>query len=173
MLVLAGAGLCVTSAIDTTTHGRAPGNVHVLLGAVAVAFGLSLLGTLLVGDARERRAGRRRTLQAGRSRKLASMSQAVDFLCLTGRNVPEEVIRVLVAHDLPRLLLARGLRVPRFERDPNLLLDWVESGESVGLYALALLAAMEDADLRAHLSGADRLDPALLHQRAENIRAAS
>jgi hypothetical protein len=173
VLVIAGTGLCATSTVVAKERGRPLWDVHLVLGAAALVFGLAMLATLLVDDVLDRRARRRLTLQAGSTRKLVSMSQAAQFLRLTGRSVPEEAARVLVGHDRPWLMAARGLRVPRYERDPNLLVDWVESGESMALYALALLAAIEDSDLRAHLSGADLLDPALLEQRAANIRAAS
>jgi hypothetical protein len=173
VLAVAGTGLCVVSTIDAKVHGRSIWDVHLVFGTVTMAFGLSMVVALLVGDALDRRARRRLTLRAGRARQLGSMSQAAHFLRLTGRSVPEEVDRVLVGHDLPGLAAMRGWRVPRYERDPNLLVEWVESGESVALYALALLAAIEDVDLRAHLSGAHLLDPVLLKQRAANIRAAS
>jgi hypothetical protein len=173
VMVLAGAGLSTTSAVAARESGRRLGDVHLLLGAAATVFGLSMLGTLLLGDLLDRRARRRLTLRAGRARELVSMRQAAHFLRLTGRSVPEEAARVLFGHDLPGLTAAQGLRVPRYERDPNLLVDWVESGQPMTLYALALLAAIQDADLRAHLSGADLLDPVLLEQRAVNIREAS
>ncbi len=104
-----------------------------------------MLGTLVAVDLLDRSSRRRLTLQAGRARQLVSMSQAAHFLRLTGRRVPEEAARVLVGHDLPGLIVARGLRVPRYERDPNLLVDWVESGQPMALYGLALLAAIQDA----------------------------
>src|SRR4051794_29290999 len=82
VMVLAGTGLCATAAIDAKEHGHPLGDVHLLFGGVAVAFGLSMLATLLVGRVLDRRSRRRLTLQAGRARKLVSMSQAAHFLRL-------------------------------------------------------------------------------------------
>lgn len=173
VLAVAGSGLCATSAVVAIEHGRPWWSPQLALGGAAGMFGLSVLATLLVGDRLDRRAHRQLTLRAGKARRLASMSQAAQFLSLTGRRVPEEAARVLVGHDRPGVVEPLGWRVPRYERDPNLLVDWVESGEPMDLYALALLAAIRDADLRAHLSGAELLDPRLLAQRAVNIREAS
>jgi hypothetical protein len=172
-LVLAGMALCAATVVDAHQHGRSVWGVHLAAGGAVVGFGLGMLGALLVPDVRRRRARRRRTLHAGRTRELASMSQALRFLRLVGRSIPDDAARVLVGHDRPGLAALQGLLVPRFVRDPNLLVDWVEAGQPVSLYALALVAAIEDADLRAHLSGECLLDRLLLEQRAANIRAAS
>ena len=173
VLVVAGTGLCATSAVAAHAQGRPLWDAHLWLGGLAVAFGSSILGTLGLGHLLERRAHRRVTLQAGRTRSLVSLSQAADFLRLTGRAVPAGAAEVFARHDGVGPAAVRALRVPRYERDPNLLVDWVESGEPIELYALALLAAIDDADLRAHLSGEDLLDPVLMSQRAVNIRTAS
>jgi len=173
VLVVAGVGSCATSAVQAVEQDRPLEDVHFALGGAAVAFGLSMLAALTVGRLLDRRADRQVTLEAGRARRLVSLSQAADFLRLTGRAVPVGAARVLARHDGVGLDEVPGVRVPRYERDPNLLVDWVESGEPVDLYALALLAAIDDSDLRAHLAGEDFLDPALMRQRAVNIGAAS
>lgn len=173
LLLVAGVGLSATWVVEARLHGRPLGSVHLWVGLVAVLLGASFLCTLWVGDLRERRARRARTLAAGRTRRLGSMGEAAEFLRLTGRTVPDEVGRVLAGHDRPGLVAVGGSRVPRADRDPHLLLDWVDAGEPVELYALALLAAVPDGDVAAHLSGVDLLDPVLLRQRVVNIRAAS
>jgi hypothetical protein len=175
MLVLSGGLINAMTAISAVREGESVWNTSLLIGTIPALVGLTVFFGLKLADRRAYRAYLHTTRQSGETGTLTSISQAVEYLKMTDRfDVPNDSTHaVLIGHDLPILAAMANVTIPQMERDPNLLITWVEAGQPVHLYALALQAAISDDDLRAHLASTELLDEALLEQRAANLRAAN